>query len=1100
MVRFDADFETGNLARVEPAPARRHAFCLWLRGSECEDAVGREPAQAADHDGWFHFRLTDMAPETTYTLTLMNLPLALKRIYAKDVRPLVAWGADGSWVRLEGPCQFKTSANALQLRFKIRATRASPANSRLGPDVGGSSDDASSDLPHRPAVGSSADELASVRIAAWLPYSHAELQSTLSGLDAKFGSRRRGRSSKLAPRVFYARELLARSRLGRRIDLLTVTQDVAAPPPLPPVADVAKPSPHSETSGNSRSGATQVVRARAAPRLPSSALDAQDYVDGAFPDRTSPRPPIFPTRQVVLIFARVVASDSPASHVVDALIRALTSDSAVATLLRSRFVFNIVPMVNPDGVAGGCNDATVNGVDVAEALAARSDDGIASRTPGAAALRALAAALGKRRSVAYVFELRANVARRHTRILGNALPNAYDQTSNALFALLFARASPFVNIGSETPSSTLFTPLGEPSTLSHPAFHDLTRAVHAYTVKVAAHALPRKGLPRAPHPPADPGGYIHTAHALLEAMADMAGGAGGEGTLLADRAKVAMSVPLAPLAASAAALGLDSGSARLLFAPRLQRRHCCVCAATGADISTRARLVGLLRTTLTAHGFVDAGPDHRGWTLFWVGRHIRPALLVAMQPYQKVNHFPLSSELTRKTELTLNYETARAQAGDALFDFMPQTFALPRQADELRAAIESGASDSPLWIYKPSSGACGRGIAVLDSLAKVPALDKPAVVQAYLDNPLLVDGRKFDLRLYVVVTSFAPLRAFLYENGLARFANLPYTSAAQSLDSAATHLTNVSLNKRHKEFVKNASAADDGVGSVWSVRAMRVRLAAMGFDVGAIFAAIERVIVAALSAVEPAIAPHVAGHPFLPCFELFGFDVILDADAKPWLLEVNSFPSVSCGTPMDLDIKSRLVADIFTLIGLVPPAYREAVPKASSTVDAARAELARAGETGFKCIYPVPTAAAAAAGYDALPLSVPYADDEVEAVFGDAGVETFDPSVPLTPAAARVVFRAYLRAMAERLGDGGEVDPAISEFVVMTSKYAEVRSSDELTALREYIAAHEAADLARGGSSSEQLMHFIAGASEDELESLLKAVHEYVPAAVLMHV
>ena len=52
------------------------------------------------------------------------------------------------------------------------------------------------------------------------------------------------------------------------------------------------------------------------------------------------------------------------------------------------------------------------------------------------------------------------------------------------------------------------------------------------------------------------------------------------------------------------------------------------------------------------------------------------------------------------------------------------------------------------------------------------------------------------------------------------------------------------------------------------------------------------------------------------CFELYGFDVLIDSDLHPWLMEVNLSPSMNTDSPLDMSIKSNLIADTFTLIGI----------------------------------------------------------------------------------------------------------------------------------------------------------------------------------------
>ena len=50
------------------------------------------------------------------------------------------------------------------------------------------------------------------------------------------------------------------------------------------------------------------------------------------------------------------------------------------------------------------------------------------------------------------------------------------------------------------------------------------------------------------------------------------------------------------------------------------------------------------------------------------------------------------------------------------------------------------------------------------------------------------------------------------------------------------------------------------------------------------------------------------------CFELYGFDVLLDSDLKPWLLEINSSPSMTGSTVQDIELKINLLDDVFTVL------------------------------------------------------------------------------------------------------------------------------------------------------------------------------------------
>lgn len=90
----------------------------------------------------------------------------------------------------------------------------------------------------------------------------------------------------------------------------------------------------------------------------------------------------------------------------------------------------------------------------------------------------------------------------------------------------------------------------------------------------------------------------------------------------------------------------------------------------------------------------------------------------------------------------------------------------------------------------------------------------------------------------------------------------------------------------------------------------------MGVDYNAVFEKIKDVIIKTIIAVEPHIVTNMkqTKHRNV-CFELYGFDIILDEKLKPWLLEVNVCPSLSSSSPLDKQIKTMLLSDVLHLIG-----------------------------------------------------------------------------------------------------------------------------------------------------------------------------------------
>ena len=248
------------------------------------------------------------------------------------------------------------------------------------------------------------------------------------------------------------------------------------------------------------------------------------------------------------------------------------------------------------------------------------------------------------------------------------------------------------------------------------------------------------------------------------------------------------------------------------------------------------------------------------------------------------------------------------------FGFVPETYVLPQQMVEFKNLMKS-TSRPRLWIVKPNTLSRGRGIYLVEDPSEIKEGEE-CIVSRYVDNPFTINGYKFDLRIYVAVTCFDPLKIYVFKEGLARFATEKYSKDG-SKDNRYMHLTNYSINKKSMKFVKNSDLNDDSSGFKWSLTAFCEYMRTEGHDTDKMWSDIYDVIVKSILSGEKHVVgamrrsvPHKSN-----CFELFGYDVMLDEDLKPWLMEINLSPSLSCETPMDFIIKSTILTNLFNMIG-----------------------------------------------------------------------------------------------------------------------------------------------------------------------------------------
>ena len=176
-------------------------------------------------------------------------------------------------------------------------------------------------------------------------------------------------------------------------------------------------------------------------------------------------------------------------------------------------------------------------------------------------------------------------------------------------------------------------------------------------------------------------------------------------------------------------------------------------------------------------------------------------------------------EICRKDLMTHNLNAVRAEFNED-YSFYPKSYVLPEQYDLALKDVQDSEGKN-WWIAKPSAAAQGKGIYFVNKPEHLNPNHQVTLSQ-YLNNPYLINGYKFDLRIYVCITSINPLKIYMYEEGLARFGTAKYIPISGTLDqlSKYRHLTNYSVNKNNANFIENTDASKDGEGSKWSLSAL----------------------------------------------------------------------------------------------------------------------------------------------------------------------------------------------------------------------------------------------------------------------------------------
>ena len=240
----------------------------------------------------------------------------------------------------------------------------------------------------------------------------------------------------------------------------------------------------------------------------------------------------------------------------------------------------------------------------------------------------------------------------------------------------------------------------------------------------------------------------------------------------------------------------------------------------------------------------------------------------------KINQMPGQWLLGRKDCFTVAYN--KMKQNNASYNFYPNTFLLPEDIELLKDHIKN---ERRVFLIKPVNWFSGLGIKITDSVDDLLSQGGRVVVQEYIERPLLINQRKCDVRLFLLITSVDPLILYIYNDGIVSFCCEHFSSG--DFSNKFKHLTNYSINKNHESYEYQDHR--------WRLRKLLKHLT-QEFDVDSDKLWEEtkeiclKTVLCTLDQLREEAKNKTKCH--YNNYKLFSVDVMYDEDFKPWVLEV----------------------------------------------------------------------------------------------------------------------------------------------------------------------------------------------------------------------
>ena len=289
--------------------------------------------------------------------------------------------------------------------------------------------------------------------------------------------------------------------------------------------------------------------------------------------------------------------------------------------------------------------------------------------------------------------------------------------------------------------------------------------------------------------------------------------------------------------------------------------------------------------------------------------------IAIINKFQKKYSFLNTVEFYHKDILYKNYVAMKKIFKDD-YNYMSETYCYPEDQNQIFIKFNNYSLDiNNLWLVKPVAKSVGAGIHFFTSLKEEMNNRRLFLITKFISNLDLIDNKKYDLRLYVLISGLKPLRIYLYKKGLVRRASLPFNITIEEIQNRYMFLTNTGINQKNEKYIF-PHESNDSNANIWNLDTYKHYLKSKNVDYDVIHEKIKDITIKSIISFQDKLLKRNKGIDDRNVYTIIGIDILITDKFEPILLETNNKPSLSINNLIDEPIKTNLFADTLNIVGI----------------------------------------------------------------------------------------------------------------------------------------------------------------------------------------